>query len=88
MYGNLFAMNAKGLENAKELNKYFSIRQISNVHKLPPELYTNAYIRCKVYGNPKDYKRIIYIYINWIITLDYLRYHQRFEHVFSLVIVF
>jgi hypothetical protein len=50
---------AKGLENVKELNTYVSIRQISNIHRLPLELYINAYIRCKVYGNPKDYKRII-----------------------------
>jgi hypothetical protein len=38
--------NIKGLENAKKLNTNVSIRQISNVHRLPPELYTNAYIRC------------------------------------------
>jgi hypothetical protein len=51
--------NVKGLENAKKLNTNVSIRQIYNVHGLPPKLYTNAYIRCKVYGNPKDYKRTI-----------------------------
>jgi len=55
MYGNLFATNAK------DLNTYVSIREISNVHRLPPELYTNAYIRCKVYGNPKDYSKIFMV---------------------------
>jgi hypothetical protein len=59
MYGNIFATNVTRLRNAKELNTYVSIKEISNVHKLPPELYTNAYIRCKVYENSKDYKRTI-----------------------------
>ncbi len=51
--------NVKGSENVKALDTHVSIRQISNIHELPLELYTNAYKRCKVYGNPKDYKRTI-----------------------------